>query len=70
MTFEKQICDTCHKMAFCVDTRSVGCKNPKKLIWLCEKCYGVFTIEYARTKDTIRSIMIQCGIEDLDVQGN
>lgn len=70
MTFEKQICDKCKKLAYCVDTRSIGCKNKPKLIWLCEFCYASNTIEFARTKDSIRSIMIQCGIEDLDVQGN
>jgi len=69
MTFEKQICEKCRLLSYCVDTRSIGLEKKPKEIWLCELCYG-FTIENAGTKDTIRSIMIQCGIEDLDVQGN
>ena len=66
MTFEKQKCDKCGVIAYCVDTRSISCKHKPQLIWLCETCYSMHTIECARTKDTIRSIMIQCGIEDLE----
>jgi len=67
MSFERQICQKCHKINYCVDAYSIissakGDPTPK---WLCEMCYG-FEIEHASRKDTIRSIMIQCGIEDIE----
>jgi len=67
MTFEKQFCEKCGKLRFCVDSQSLSIKakiNPK---WLCEYCFG-WIFEEAHYKDTIRSIMIQCGIEDLEIQ--
>jgi len=67
MSFEKQFCEKCRRLAYCVDTRSIGLMPPKKpkQTWLCENCYA-WTMENAHTKDTIRSIMIQCGIEDIE----
>jgi len=69
MSFEKQRCEKCRLVRFCVDVRSISEDMNVKHRWLCENCYG-YTIEDARRKDTIRSIMIQCGIEDLDLQRN
>jgi len=70
MSFEKQICEKCHLLRFCVDVISLDLppnytKKPKQK-WLCEFCYGSI-LEFANTKDTIRSIMIQCGLEDIEI---
>lgn len=69
MSFEKQFCEKCGLLRYCVDTRSLDL--PKKYThkpkqkWLCSSCYG-WVLENANTKDTIISIMVQCGIEDIE----
>ena len=55
MTFEKQQCHACRRIAFCVLV---------DINWYCENCYG-WTKEYAAVKDATRKIMIDCGIEEL-----
>jgi len=66
MSFEKQFCEKCGKLTFCVETNSVILGTLKiKQKWLCEYCFG-WIKENANRKDTIRSIMIQCGIEDIE----
>jgi len=65
MSFEKQFCEKCKKLAYCVNTQSIG-ETRLKQKWLCENCFAWLGKSYAQRKDTIRSIMIQCGIEDLE----
>jgi len=73
LSFEKQFCEKCGRLCFCVDSESLDLpekySHKPKQKWLCSECYG-WVLENAQTKDTIRSIMIQCGIEDLDLQRN
>ena len=64
--FERQFCEKCRKLRFCVNTKSVPA-NTIKQTWLCDPCYSK-TIEFAETKDHVLKIMIECGIEDLEVQ--
>jgi len=65
MSFERQACESCHKMAFCVDLRSI-ITNTKEEKWICEFCLG-FVVGSANLKDKIRKIMITCGIEDIEI---
>jgi len=69
MSFEKQFCEQCGNLRFCVDTRSIDAQTyrgkPLKQKWLCELCLA-WSPGYAQRKDTIRSIMITCGIEDIE----
>jgi len=67
MSFERQNCERCHNMAFCVDLLSISEKQ-KKTVWMCEYCLG-FNLGYALQKDRIRQIMIAAGIEDLENVG-
>jgi len=69
MSFEKQLCEKCRLLRYCVDTSSLNI-DPKyshfpKQKWLCETCYG-WILENAHTKDTIISILVQCGLEDIE----
>jgi len=64
MSFEKQFCEKCGRLAYCVDTRSIG-HHKIKQNWLCEYCFG-WVNHNAQQKDEIRAIMVQCGIEDLE----
>ena len=67
MSFERQFCEKCNKLSFCVDTSSLEhtfTKQPKQK-WLCDYCFS-WLIGNAEKKDEIRQIMIECGIEDLD----
>jgi len=64
MSFEKQICQKCDKLAYCVDTNSIG-QDTIRQKWLCEYCFG-WVKDNAQKKDKIRAIMIECGIEDLE----
>lgn len=69
MSFEKQFCEKCGCPAYCVDTRSIDAKTisgkPLKQKWLCDDCLA-WSPGYAQRKDTIRSIMITCGLEDIE----
>jgi len=69
MSFEKQFCEKCNKLLYCVDTKSLETYRQVKQKWLCENCLGYVMMSW-RKKDEIRAIMIKCGIEDLDVQRN
>jgi len=60
MSFEKQECFKCKKFVMCylrID-KGIG-------FWFCDPCYS-WVIEEAGTKDQVRAIMIECGIEDLE----
>ena len=61
MTFEKQQCEQCKKVSFCVLHYKPGMEG----FWYCEKCYS-WVIEDADHKDKVLEIMINCGIEDLE----
>jgi hypothetical protein len=55
--FERQICNGCQKAQFCIR---------KELEWLCQDCFS-WAVDYAEHKDMINEIMVQQGIEDLDL---
>jgi len=65
MTFEKQQCEKCKGVCFCIlhytTTRARGHVGN----WYCENCYS-WLLEDANHKDQVRQIMINCGIEDLE----
>jgi len=65
MSFEKQNCESCFKIAYCVDLTSI-ITNTKKTKWICEFCLG-FVVGSASLKDKIRKIMITSGIEDIEI---
>ena len=65
MTFEKQFCEKCNTLCFCVDTTSLNTIHKVKQKWLCEFCLG-FVPMSAKKKDEVRQIMIECGIEDIE----
>ena len=62
--FEKEECEMCHTIQFCLETIT---KHPTQSRWLCENCFGWSTNHHAKIKDEIRKMMIQQGIEDLDI---
>jgi len=66
MSFEKQMCESCRKICYCVDLRSISVKytgiKPK---WICEFCIA-FVVGNADLKDRVSRIMIANGIEDLE----
>lgn len=64
MSFERQFCEKCGKLLYCVDTKSLETYKKVKQKWLCEFCLGMITMNWP-TKDEIRAIMIKCG-EDLE----
>ena len=60
---EKQVCEKCKKINFCIQIED----KKKGLIWLCDNDFS-WSINYqAEVKDKIRAIMIEQGIEDLDI---
>jgi len=65
MSFEKQHCESCKKITFCVDLRSIV-TNTQRQKWICEFCLG-FVVGSATLKDKIRKIMITNGIEDIEI---
>ena len=64
MTFEKQQCSKCFKVNFCIlhYTKNQG-------DWYCNNCYS-WVLEDADHKDKVLEIMINCGIEDLEIGSN
>jgi len=56
MTFEKQSCNRCTNIHYCM---LVGHN------WYCEPCFEEM-INDPETKRQVEKIMIQCGIEDLE----
>jgi len=65
MSFERQFCEKCGKINYCVDVTSLNTPRKIKQKWLCEFCFG-FVYYDAHKKDQIRKIMIECGIEDIE----
>jgi len=65
MSFEKQNCENCERIAFCVDTLSLDLLRTPKEKWLCSLCFEWLVTKKQRG-ETVKQIMIQCGIEDLE----
>jgi len=67
MTFERQKCRKCKRICFCVDIRSLDIRkqNDPYPTWVCEYDLG-WVLAPANSKDKIRQIMIDCGIEDIE----
>jgi len=61
MTFEKQQCETCKRVCFCILHYT---KEPKGF-WYCDKCYA-WIIEDATKKDSMLLQYAKLGIEDLE----
>ena len=62
--FEKGICDKCKKIHFCIQTYDT---KKKEFVFLCDDCFSWSVNYHADVKDEIRKLMIECGIEDLEL---
>jgi len=61
MTFEKQQCEKCHRVCFCILHYQ---KN--KGFWLCDNCYS-WIIEDATIKDQMLETYKKFGMEDIEI---
>ena len=61
---EREFCEKCNEVHFCIQIYD---EKERALIFLCDNCFSWAINYHATTKDEIRKIMIDQGIEDLDI---
>ena len=57
---QREICEKCNKINFCIQIYD---HKEKDLIFLCDNCFSWAINYHADIKDEIRKMMIECGIE-------